>query len=200
MVKFFFLYRNFKGPREVPFKYPLNVRDARVKGEYACFVFVFFPLDITISWRNNEVKTHSRASGILNPHRPNPLPFPSTHPPQLPIDIVSVSREVKEGRRFTAPALLGYSCLYRVFFFQVLLINLLGGTRCQIIRYKHHMHKQIYLESLIIVSLHLEHEKSEGKLWLLFSQNYGFSNTNAISSFSFSPIWLKFWDKSIEWL
>ena len=40
-MKFFFLYRNFKGPSEQPFKCILNVRNVRVKREYACF-FSFF--------------------------------------------------------------------------------------------------------------------------------------------------------------
>ena len=66
MVKFFFLDRNFKGPSEQPFKRLLNVRPWRPsKGVCMFFFLFFFTLEITILWRNNEVKTNSHSSGIL---------------------------------------------------------------------------------------------------------------------------------------
>ena len=46
MVKFLVLYGNFKGPSEQAFKCTLNVRNVRVKEEYACFFS--FMIEITI--------------------------------------------------------------------------------------------------------------------------------------------------------
>ena len=178
MVKFFFLSRNFKGPNEQPFKCILNVRNVRVKEECACFFS--FMLEITIFWRNNDVKTHYHTSVILN------------HPSQLLPVTISQQRERRQARDKTPPLLLlifYYSVPYFKICFRILNIDmpklkgrtlqsrrawalgrvrkeniagehergclphhdtlafehvipnkfLLGGTRCQIIRYKHRM-------------------------------------------------------------